>query len=155
MLKVYVECGTHFVSEPSTSQPQKRTLKLKMPGIQEASVFAEVHTEKEVFHLLGWGGFEGLSESYSPSSSSLLPSDTIEKSRKKTIDDVPIRWCVPGKPGARELRDEVGGTHQRVWVRSMRAHWAGRGQGMRDTNVRILGGGHLVGLRFEFSFYYN
>ncbi|KAH9474764.1 Abhydrolase domain-containing protein mpaH [Psilocybe cubensis] len=133
VLKIYIECGTHFVEQESG----KRTLRLKMPGVQEAVVFVEVHTEKEVFHLLGSGGFEGLS------SSEKEAPDSSQK-KKKTIDDIPIRWCVPGKPGARELRDEVGGTQQRVWLRSMRSHWTGRGRGVRDTNVRILGGGHLI-----------
>jgi hypothetical protein len=46
-----------------------------------------------------------------------------------------LRWLAPGKPGAKEL-GPPGSTKHRVWVRPK-----------NSTNVRILGGGHLVRLR--------
>ena len=50
-----------------------------------------------------------------------------------------LRWIIPGKPGAEEL-GPPGSTKYRVWVRPK-----------NSTNVKILGGGHLV--RFDFFFF--
>ena len=47
-----------------------------------------------------------------------------------------LRWLIPGKPGANEI-GPPGSTKYRVWIRPK-----------NSTNVKILGGGHLV--RFEF-----
>jgi hypothetical protein len=43
-----------------------------------------------------------------------------------------LRWLMPGKPGANEF-GPPGSTQYRVWVRPK-----------NSTNVKILGGGHLV-----------
>ena len=51
-----------------------------------------------------------------------------------------LRWLAPGKPGAKEL-GPPDSTKHRVWVRPK-----------NSTNVRILGGGHLV--RFGFFFFF-
>ena len=45
---------------------------------------------------------------------------------------IALRWIIPGKPGAAEL-GLPGSTKYRVWVRPK-----------NSTNVKILGGGHLV-----------
>ena len=55
-----------------------------------------------------------------------------------------LRWLIPGKPGAEELGPDS--TKYHVWVRPK-----------NSTNVKILGGGHLVrgiliSLRFWFFF---
>ncbi|KAG6890490.1 hypothetical protein C0992_000982 [Termitomyces sp. T32_za158] len=69
-LKVYIECGTYDTRDPVTGEP---IIRLKMPGIQEAIVFSETHTEFEVFQQL------------------------------PTLDErIELRWIVPGKPGAEE-----------------------------------------------------
>ena len=53
-----------------------------------------------------------------------------------------MRWILPGKPGASEI-GPPGMTKYRVWVRPK-----------NSTNVKILGGGHLVcsALSKEFFF---
>jgi hypothetical protein len=51
-----------------------------------------------------------------------------------------LRWLIPGKPGAMEL-GPPGSTKYRVWVRPK-----------NSTNVKILGGGHLV--RFGFFLFF-
>ncbi|KAG6877793.1 hypothetical protein C0993_003887 [Termitomyces sp. T159_Od127] len=69
-LKVYIECGTYDTADPVTGEP---IIRLKMPGIQEAIVFSEEHTELEVFQQL------------------------------PTLDErIELRWIVPGKPDAEE-----------------------------------------------------
>ena len=50
-----------------------------------------------------------------------------------------LRWIIPGKPGATEI-GPPGMTRYRVWVRPK-----------NSTNVKILGGGHLV--RFGHCFF--
>ena len=53
-----------------------------------------------------------------------------------------LRWLIPGKPGAEEI-GPPGSTKYRIWVRPK-----------NSTNVKILGGGHLV--RFgNFYFFIN
>jgi hypothetical protein len=42
-----------------------------------------------------------------------------------------LRWLMPGRPGAQKFGP--GSTEHRVWVRPK-----------NSTNVKILGGGHLV-----------
>ena len=51
-----------------------------------------------------------------------------------------LRWLMPGKPGAEEL-GPPGSTKYRVWVRPK-----------NSTNIKILGGGHLV--RFGGFFFF-
>ncbi|PFH44988.1 hypothetical protein AMATHDRAFT_10265 [Amanita thiersii Skay4041] len=46
-IKVYVECGLYDTTDPQTGRP---ITQLKMPGLQEAVVFVEIHTESEVYH---------------------------------------------------------------------------------------------------------
>lgn len=66
-LRLYVECGL-------TDDPGPRGgVRLKMPGIQEAVVFAECDTHYEV-----WQRLEELDE------------------------NIEIRWILPGKPGIPE-----------------------------------------------------
>jgi hypothetical protein len=50
-----------------------------------------------------------------------------------------LRWLTPGKPTANEL-GPPGSTKHRVWVRSK-----------NSTNVKILGGGHLVRVMHSLS----
>ncbi|KAF4612863.1 hypothetical protein D9613_011151 [Agrocybe pediades] len=83
VLKIYVECGLY----ETTDESGERVAKLKMPGVQEAVVFAEVHTEHEVFDRLS-----------------------------RLDDRIAIRWAMPGKPGAPEL-GRPGDTKTKVWVR--------------------------------------
>ena len=45
VLKVYVECGTTPIHDSSSGS----RIRLKMPGIHEASVFSETHTEYETY----------------------------------------------------------------------------------------------------------
>ena len=52
-----------------------------------------------------------------------------------------LRWIIPGKPGASEI-GPPGSTRYRVWIRPK-----------NSTNVKILGGGHLVRLGHCFFFY--
>ena len=47
---------------------------------------------------------------------------------------IPLRWVMPGRPGAHAV-GPPNTVHTRVWVRRANA-----------TNVRIAGGGHLVGV---------
>ncbi len=69
VLKIYVECGLHD-TEDSDGRP---VTQLKMPGIQEAIVFAATLTQFEVHE------------------------------RMKNLDErIELRWVVPGKPGAGE-----------------------------------------------------
>ncbi|KAG6877792.1 hypothetical protein C0993_003886 [Termitomyces sp. T159_Od127] len=69
-LKVYIECGTYDTTNPVTDKPE---IRLKMPGMQEAIIFSEMHTRFEVFQQL------------------------------PTLDErIELRWIVPGKPGAEE-----------------------------------------------------
>ncbi|PPQ75295.1 hypothetical protein CVT24_007518 [Panaeolus cyanescens] len=101
VLKLYITCGTYPTT--SSSDVQKPIIKLKMPPVQEAVVFAEVHTEHEVYDQL------------------------------PTLDPrIPIRWIMPGKPGAPELGGP-GTAEKRVWLRPA-----------NSTNTRIVGGGHLI-----------
>jgi hypothetical protein len=48
VLKIYIECGT----TPSRDSSGNPIIRLKMPGIQEAIVFSEVHTRCEVYQRL-------------------------------------------------------------------------------------------------------
>ncbi|KAF8240976.1 alpha/beta-hydrolase [Tricholoma matsutake] len=48
VLKIYIECGT----TPSRDSSGTPVIRLKMPGIQEAIVFSETHTEREVYQRL-------------------------------------------------------------------------------------------------------
>jgi hypothetical protein len=48
VLKIYVECGT----TPSRDSSGDPVICLKMPGIHEAVVFSETHTECEVYQRL-------------------------------------------------------------------------------------------------------
>ncbi|KAF8958109.1 Alpha/beta hydrolase family-domain-containing protein [Flammula alnicola] len=87
-LNVYVECGIYTTADPISG---KTVAKLKMPGVQEAVVFAELHTEYEVFQRLA------------------------------NLDErITLRWVTPGKPGASEL-GKPGSTRERVWVRPANA----------------------------------
>ncbi|RDB23617.1 Peroxisomal membrane protein LPX1 [Hypsizygus marmoreus] len=88
VLRVYIECGTFTTRDPVTNA---QVVKLKMPGIQEAVVFSETHTEYEVFHQL-----PGLDER------------------------IELRWIVPGREGAGEF-GPPGSTRERVWVRPKNA----------------------------------
>ncbi|KAF9467147.1 Alpha/Beta hydrolase protein [Collybia nuda] len=83
VLKIYIQCGTY----PSTNSKGEPNIKLKMPGIQEAIVFSETHTEYEVFHRL----------------------PELNKRIK-------LKWIMPGRPGAGEF-GPPGSTQERVWVR--------------------------------------
>ncbi|KAF8153181.1 hypothetical protein B0H34DRAFT_677358 [Crassisporium funariophilum] len=83
VLQIYVDCGIHLTKDENG----KEVAKLKMPGIQEAVVFSETHTEYEVFQRL---------------------VDLDER--------ITLRWIMPGKPGARELGGP-GTTVYRVWAR--------------------------------------
>ncbi|KAF8902571.1 hypothetical protein CPB84DRAFT_1775707 [Gymnopilus junonius] len=81
VLKIYVECGLH------TSTSGSPIARLKMPGVQEAAVFSEIHTEIEAFGRLS-----------------------------RLDERIALRWIMPGKPGARSigLPETVP---RRVWVR--------------------------------------
>jgi len=82
-LKLYVECGLYDTHD-SSGRP---ITCLKIPGIQEAIVFAATLTQFEVYQ------------------------------RMKDLDErIELRWIVPGKPGAEEL-GPPGSTHLRVWSR--------------------------------------
>jgi hypothetical protein len=48
VLEVYVECGT----TPTRDSSGGASIRLKMPGIHEASVFSETHTEYETYQRL-------------------------------------------------------------------------------------------------------
>lgn len=48
VLRIYVECGT----TPSRDSSGNPVICLKMPGIHEAMVFSETHTECEVYQRL-------------------------------------------------------------------------------------------------------
>ncbi|KAF8065184.1 Alpha/Beta hydrolase protein [Lyophyllum atratum] len=88
VLKVYLECGTYETVDPLSGKP---VIRLKMPGIQEAIVFSETHTEYEVFERL------------------------------PTLDErIELRWVMPGKPGAGEF-GPPGATSERVWIRPKNA----------------------------------
>ncbi|KAG6841357.1 hypothetical protein C0991_011900 [Blastosporella zonata] len=88
VLKLYIECGTYDTRDPETGNP---IIRLKMPGMQEAIVFSETHTEFEVFERL------------------------------PTLDErIELRWVVPGKPDAGEF-GPPGSTRERVWVRPRNA----------------------------------
>ncbi|KAG6817570.1 hypothetical protein H0H87_006947 [Tephrocybe sp. NHM501043] len=88
VLKIYIDCGTYDTTDPTTGKP---VIRLKMPGIQEAIVFSETHTEVEVFERL------------------------------PTLDErIELRWIVPGKPGAGEF-GPPGSTRERVWLRPKNA----------------------------------
>jgi len=83
VLKIYIECGLY----ETKADDEKDIVKLKMPGVQEAIVFSEVHTEHEVFDRLS-----------------------------RLDERVALRWAMPGKPGAPEL-GRPGDTRTKVWVR--------------------------------------
>jgi len=83
VLKLYVECSLYDTND-SDGRPITR---LKMPGIQEAIVFAATLTQFEVYQ------------------------------RMKDLDErIELRWIVPGKPGAGDL-GAPGSTQLRVWTR--------------------------------------
>ncbi|TFK31945.1 Alpha/beta hydrolase family-domain-containing protein [Crucibulum laeve] len=91
VLRVYVECGIHLIPSPSSSSAPSTIAKLKTPGIQEAIVFSETHTEYETFQQM------------------------------PTLDErIALHWVVPGKAGAGEF-GPPGGTGRRVWVRPKNA----------------------------------
>ena len=69
VLKLYVECGT----TPSRDSDGKPIIRLKMPGVQEAIVFSETHTEREVFQRL-----------------------------RELDERIALRWIMPGHPDASE-----------------------------------------------------
>jgi hypothetical protein len=69
VLRIYIECATY----PTTDASGKPVVRLKMPGIQEAIVFSETHTEYEVFHRL-----------------------------PELDERIALKWIMPGKPGAGE-----------------------------------------------------
>ena len=48
MLKIYVECAT----TPSRDLNGNPIIRLKMPGIQQAILMSETHTEREVYQSL-------------------------------------------------------------------------------------------------------
>ncbi|KAF8892936.1 Alpha/Beta hydrolase protein [Infundibulicybe gibba] len=83
VLRTYLECGLY----PVKDENGREIIRLKMPGIQEAIVFAETHTELEVWQQLG-----GLEER------------------------IELRWIVPGRAGANEIGGP-GATQERVWLR--------------------------------------
>ncbi|PFH47153.1 hypothetical protein AMATHDRAFT_7027 [Amanita thiersii Skay4041] len=88
VLKLYVECGLYDTTDSQTGRPITR---LKMPGLQEAVVFVEIHTENEVYH------------------------------RVRDLDvNITLRWVMPGKAGAGEF-GPPGSTQQRVWLRPTNA----------------------------------
>ncbi|GLB39842.1 putative alpha/beta hydrolase family protein [Lyophyllum shimeji] len=88
VLRIYLECGTYDTIDPTSGKP---IIRLKMPGMQEAVVFNETHTECEVYHRL------------------------------PTLDEkIELRWVVPGKPGAGEF-GPPGATRERVWLRPKNA----------------------------------
>lgn len=68
-LRVYVEYGT----TPSFDSNGKPNIRLKMPGIHEAAVFSETHTECEVYQRL-----------------------------PELDERIELRWIMPGHPGASE-----------------------------------------------------
>lgn len=106
VLQIYIECGIYLTKD----EYGKEIAKLKMPGILEGVVFADVHTAYEVYERL------------------------------VNLDErIALRWLMPGKPGAPEL-GKPGTTKYRVWVRPK-----------NSTNVKILGGGHLVRQRSRLS----
>ncbi|KAF8188048.1 Alpha/Beta hydrolase protein [Pholiota molesta] len=83
VLQHYVECGL--------TDDAGGGVRLKMSGVQEAVVFAEEHSQFEVF------------------------------CRVAALDPrVALRWATPGRPGAREL-GIPGTTRERVWVRRANA----------------------------------
>ncbi|TFK75633.1 hypothetical protein BDN72DRAFT_935522 [Pluteus cervinus] len=83
VLQVYVECGL-FSTKDSDGQD---VVRLKMPGIQEAIVFSETHTELEAWQQ--------------------LPS----------LDErISLRWLLPAKPGAPEF-GPPGAQQRRAWLR--------------------------------------
>ena len=84
VLKIYVECGLYTTTLPDGTP----IARLKMPGVQEAIVFSEIHTESEAFDRLS-----------------------------RLDDRIALRWIMPGKPGSREL-GLPGSTQRRVWVRT-------------------------------------
>ena len=69
VLKLYIECGT----TPSRDSNGKPIIRLKMPGIQEAIVFSETHTECEVYQRL-----------------------------PQLDERIELRWIMPGRPEAVE-----------------------------------------------------
>jgi len=69
VLEIYVECGLYDIRCPAG----RPITKLKMPGLQEAVVFAGTLTQFETFQ------------------------------RMKHLDErIELLWIVPGKPGAPE-----------------------------------------------------
>ncbi|KIM43145.1 hypothetical protein M413DRAFT_26330 [Hebeloma cylindrosporum] len=83
VLKIYHECGLY----DTTDEQGNPIVKLKTSGMQEAVVFAEVHTPYEAYVRLS-----------------------------KLDKRIAVRWVMPGKPGAPEL-GMPGGTPFKVWVR--------------------------------------
>ena len=66
----------------------------------------------------------------------VTPLEVFE--RLVNLDErIPIRWLMPSKPGSLEFGSP---TKYRVWVRPK-----------NSTNVKILGGGHLVRAMLSFS----
>ncbi|KAF8804353.1 hypothetical protein BYT27DRAFT_7225411 [Phlegmacium glaucopus] len=83
VLRIYVDCGIYLTKD----EHGKEIAKLKMPGVLEAVVFADIHTAFEVYERL------------------------------VNLDErIVMRWLMPGKPGAPEL-GKPGTTKYRVWVR--------------------------------------
>jgi len=82
-LRIYVECGTTSCLD-SSGKPH---IRLKMPGIHEAAVFAETHTECEVYQRL-----------------------------PELDEKIELRWIMPGHPEASEF-GPPGSRRRRVWIR--------------------------------------
>jgi hypothetical protein len=68
-LRIYIECGT----TPTLDSSGNPIIRLKMPGIHEAIVFAETHTECEVYQRL-----------------------------PELDERIELRWIMPGRPEATE-----------------------------------------------------
>jgi len=83
VLEIYVEYGIYITHDDKGN----RVAKLKMPPAQEAIVFSETHTEREVYQQL-----------------------------PNLADHIALRWVVPGKPDASEF-GPPGSTQKRVWLR--------------------------------------
>ena len=74
-LNVYVECATYPTQDPSS---KGAVVALKMPGIQEAVVFADGHTRCEVYHRL-----------------------------PELNERIELRWIMPGNPEAGEYVSDI------------------------------------------------
>jgi len=84
------------------------------------------HTGKEIAKLKMPGILEAVGFSH------IITRFEVYERLVDLDERIVLRWLVPGKPGAGEL-GPPGSTQYRVWLRPK-----------NSTNVKILGGGHLI-----------